>query len=294
MASRRQKTKSRVTPLRQCVFIMLLLISGASLTACDTIVAPPDDPVVDNPIDPGSPTFVPPETVITSGPTNGATVDTARVVFEWEGNEGAVIFQNRLNQDDWTDWSTDTTRVLEYLDEGLYSFSVRSAYSDENSNPAYIDSTEASVTFTVDAVESSSLRLSPRLVEVTQSQTFQLELIAEDVIDLMGVRATLSFNSSALSVEQITVGNFLASGGGSVISQIITDAEGGIIEINLAVADGNPAGVSGTGTLAVLQFRGLQVGNTTITIQSASSDMRNHLNHIIVINNLVGAVVRVR
>ena len=294
MASWWQKTDSRVIPFSQCVFIMLLLISGASLTACDTILAPPDDPVVDNPIDPGSPTFVPPETVITAGPADGATVDTARVVFEWEGNEGAVIFQSRLNQENWTDWSTVTTRILEFLDEGIYTFSVRSAYPDEDSNPAYIDSTAATGTFTVDAVQSSSLRLSPRLIEVMQFQTFQLELIAEDVTDLMGVRVTLSFSSSALSVEQINVGDFLASNGGTVISQIITDNGGGTIEINLAVADGTPAGVDGTGTLAVLQFRGLRVGNTAITLQPVSSDMRNHLNQAIAINNLVGSTVRVR
>ncbi len=294
MASWWQKTESRVIPSRHCVFLILLLISGASLTACDTILAPPDDPVVDNPIDPGSPTFVPPETNITSGPANGSTVDSARVVIEWEGNEGAVIFQSRLNQENWADWSTGTTRILEYLDEGTYTFSVRSAYPDENNDPAYMDSTAATVTFTVDAVQSSSMRLSPRLVEPLQFQTFQLELIAEDVTDLMGVRATLSFNSSALSVEQVTAGDFLASNGGTVISQIITDNGGGTIEINLAVADGTPAGVSGTGTLVTLQFMGLQVGNTTITIQSASSDMRNHLNQAIAINNLIGSTVRIR
>lgn len=271
------------------------VLAGLLITsACDTILPPPTDPDTDNPLDPESPSYVAPETYIVSGPAAGSTVGTSTVTFTWEGNEGAIIFQTRLDEGNWSDWLTQTSRTLEYLDEGSYLFEVRSAYPPEQGEPSHIDTSAVSISFVVDAVQGPSLRLSPRLVEVTASQSFHIELIAEEVADLMGVRAVIQFGPAALTVEDVIDGDFLASTGGTVVSQYITDNESGTVEINIAVATGIPPGVSGTGTLAVIQFRGLQVVDTSITFITTTTDLRDHQNQVIVISSLVGTVVRIK
>ncbi|MFC1544445.1 cohesin domain-containing protein [Gemmatimonadota bacterium] len=274
--------------------LLLLIVALAVLAGCEAILPTVPDLEPDNPLDPDSPSFVIPETTLLSGPSEGETVNTSGVTFSWEGNAGATVFQTRFTGEDWTTWSPTKTRSLEYLEEGLYQFEVRSGYPNAGGGATYYDLTPASVNFTVDAVPASSVRLSPLLVETGISSTFDVLVVAEDVEDLMGARLELRFGPAALQCTAVEIGGFLSSNSGTVLSQTFTDNALGSIGINLAVAGASPSGVSGSGILAIVRFQALSVVDTSISLHPGGTTLRDSDNLSIVISQLVGSEVRIR
>ena len=64
---------SRINP-----YILILVLLFLS---CEKI-----EPNLDNPRDPDSPDYEPPTVSLIAGPTDGDTIETSTVEFEWEGN----------------------------------------------------------------------------------------------------------------------------------------------------------------------------------------------------------------
>jgi len=274
-------------------WICALCIGAIGFTGCDMVVPPEEETNLDNPRDPVSPTtHIPPETTIASGPANGSTITTSTVTITYESN--ADLFQTRLNTGTWSTWSSDTSTTLTYLDEAQYSFDVRSAYEPGEGEPTVIDETPASVTFTVDAVSGPSLRFSPSFREINQGSEFVLELIAEEVSDLMAVRATVQFDPDVLTTIDVTKGSFFTSTGGSQALYYTIDDVNGVLEIDIGTAAGSPAGVTGSGTIATLTFRGDTQNEIDVTFDLSATAFRDSNNQPITISNLVGARVRVR
>jgi len=58
--------------------------------------------------------------------------------------------------------------------------------------------------------------------------------------------------------------------------------------------EANPAGVSGTGTLVHITFNGTAAGLSSLSFLSAQTEIRDPSNLNISIQNLVGALIRVR
>ena len=251
--------------------LLPILLLAAALTACTAIVPPePDDPVYDNPQDPDGNEYVAPETTITTGPAEGSTVGSSEVNLAWSGNRTGMLFQGRLNGSAWTPWSSATSITLRYLDEGNYTFEVRAGYpSGTAADPTDFDETPASRSFTVDAVHGSSLRLSPLAQEVNNGTSFQVQLIAEEVSDLMLVTSTLHFEPLHLRVLSMTDGPFLTSTGGSIASYNGFDNTAGTIEVNMATATGTPPGVSGSGVVLTITFQVKSVRESSVTFDNA-------------------------
>jgi hypothetical protein len=290
-AGRRLRRSCR-SGIRPTLLLGILLLVGG-LAACTAIVPPePEDPVYDNPQDPDGSDYVAPETTITTGPAEGATVGTSEVTLAWSGNRSGMLFQGRLNGSAWSPWSNATSITLSYLDEGDYTFEVRAGYpSGTAADPSDIDATPASRGFTVDAVHGSSLRLSPRAIEVNNGSSFQIALIAEEVSDLMLVATTLHFDTLHLRVLSLAEGPFLTSTGGSIASYNGFDNVAGTIEINMATATGSPPGVSGSGVVLTITFQVKTIRESTVTFDAAFTRLRDHLNQAITINSLVSALV---
>ncbi|MFC1529804.1 cohesin domain-containing protein [Gemmatimonadota bacterium] len=288
-----------MTRLRSTILILMLLPAG--LAGCDALVNVftdlPEEPPIDNPLDPdpGNPNFVPPNTNILS-PSGGSTFSSASVNVTCQGNQGVVAFQDSLAGGSWSAWSSQTSRTIGPLDEGSHTIFVRGAY--DTTVAALIDDTPASVTFTVNAVQGTSLRFSPPYIEGGLTGNIDLALVAEDVSNLMMVKAVFTFDPSVITLNSglndWSDSEFLSGNGGSVLSFYEVDNAAGRFEINLSVVEGDPAGVSGTGTLLNLTFSGAAAGLSSLTWVESETVMRDHSNQPISIVNLVGAQVRVK
>ena len=90
--------------------------------------------------------------------------------------------------------------------------------------------TSVSVTFTVDTIPGPSLRLTPQRIDVETGDEFHLELIAEEVIDLMGVKAVFQFDPDKLSILDIQEGGFLSSSRGRISRYHIIDESLGCLK----------------------------------------------------------------
>jgi hypothetical protein len=214
------------------------------------------------------------------------------VTFAWSGNRAGMLFQGRLNGSAWTPWSNATSIILRYLDEGEYTFEVRAGYpSGTAADPSDFDDTPATRSFTVDAVAGPSLRMSPLVQQVSVNGTFQVELIAEEVSDLMLITSTLHFNTSHLQVLSLVEGPFLTSTGGSIASYNGFDNVAGTIEVNMATATGSPPGVSGSGVVLTINLQVKAIRESSVTFETAVTHLRDHLNQTITVNRLVSALV---
>ena len=276
----------------------LVLVSAILLLpACDSLVStitePPIDPPIDNPIDPDpdNPSFIPPSTTILS-PSSSSTHTTDIVVVSWEGNSGVAAFQDSMAGGSWSAWSNVTSKTFGPLDEGNYTIFIRAAY--DTSITALIEDSPASVTFTVDAVQGASLRFSPPYLEGGLTGDINLSLVAEDVSNLMMVKAVFTYDPSVITLDIWSESNFLTGNSGSILSYYDVDNVAGRCEINLSVVEGSPAGVTGTGTLINLTFSGTAAGLSTLAFVSAETEMRDPSNLPISIVNLVGAQIRVK
>lgn len=302
MAQESQKKRFRIPKWKGVGFplnlaALVLTLSVLILPACDSLVSnitePPIDPPVDNPIDPDpdNPSFVPPNSTILT-PSEGTTHSTANVTVTWEGNAGVVAFQSRLDDGGWSNWSDLTSKTFGPLDEGTHSVHVRAAY--DTLVAGLIEDTPTNINFTVDAVQGASLRFSPPYLEGGTTGDIDLSLVAEDVTNLMMVKAVFTFDPGVITLDTWDESSFLTGNGGSILSYYDIDNVAGRCEINLSVVEGDPAGVSGTGTLINLTFSGTAAGLSSLAFVSVETEMRDSSNQTLTIINLVGAQVRVK
>jgi hypothetical protein len=258
--------------------IASILIALAT-TACQS----PDGPDLGNPLDPTSAGYTPPSATITSGPEEGATADTADITFAWRGVDQVNEYRYRLDDSDWTAWASDNSATFELLDEGDHQFALLARYptGDEQTQPTARG-------FSVDAVKGPALMFRPRKVAAAPGETFLVDVVAEEVAQLMLVHAIVQYDDSVLTLESVTQGEFLAEAGGRVV--FLDEAGPGSVLLDSAVAEGDPEGVSGSGTLATLTFHADIAATTTVQF-AGDADMRDRANAPTIILEAVDGVV---
>jgi len=259
--------------------ISILLFSILVLGSCSIIEGPED---ISNPMDPNDPDFVPPTVTFIQAPSEGGTVDTCFVSFEWEGNKPSMNYSYRIDDENWSDWSSDNTIEYSLLDEGNHSFEVKSRYFNgvESDDPQVIS-------FTVDDLIGPALTLLPRYSVGQQNEVFEVEIVAHEVIDLALVKAILNYDPNRLTVSNVTVyesESLLAINGGTVIPFYTVDSIQGLITIEVGVATGSPHSVSGTGGIARIGFIPITTQSSTLSFK-LSSELRNSDNATIQIND---------
>ena len=244
-------------------------------------VTTPTEPEFDNPLDPDIPDYVPPFTTLTTAVD--PIIYTSSLTLAWRGNEQGCEYAWRLDDDDFTDWLTDTTLTLEYLDEGDHVFEIKCRYptGDEEETPLRVD-------FTVDAVPDQSLILYPYRAEVESGQPLEVQLLAHGVTGLTGVEVNLAYNGTTLLPDTALTGPFLAKDGGSTIA---FSEVGAVWNVSTGVAQGPATGVQGSGTILTYRFDVLQVTGSTLTLTVV--DARGPDDEEVTIATVRGAVIRV-
>ena len=98
--------------------------------------------------------------------------------------------------------------------------------------------------------------------------TFALDILAEDVLDMAGWQFDIAFDPTVLEAANVSEGNFLKTGGATTFFQggSINNAAGKITGLNSARLSAQ--GVTGTGTLLQVNFKAKSGGETKLELQN--------------------------
>ncbi|MFA4907870.1 MAG: cohesin domain-containing protein [archaeon] len=247
---------------------------------CESI----DNPGADNPLDPDNPGFIEPAVTIVSGPEYDETVKTHTVTFILRLNETASEFTYKLNDGLWSAWQADTTVTLTYLDEGIQEFHFKAR------NAAGIEQeTTDSTYFIVDAVTGPALMFVPRKVIVQQNENFSVEIWAEEVSNLAGTTVEIPINNSEIEFVSADIyessESFLGKDAGVLVVNEGSPGESLFRATQYRV--GQPATVSGSGSLMRLTFRFKGAQSTQLAF-SSNCAMLDSAMQAIPIQELVG------
>ena len=172
-------------------FFILLFFLG-----CETF-----DVVADNPLDPSNPEYELPMVSITTL-NEGEVVTSDKIDVTLQGNENVSEYRYKLKSfgdsyldmgNTWSNWFSSNTVNLEYLNEYGYLLSVQSRYLSEEI------SSEASVTFTVDAVLPSSLLLYPKRIETNIFTNINISLYAHELPNISALDFIIEYDNTKMS-----------------------------------------------------------------------------------------------
>ena len=243
-----------------------------------------DVPIVqDNPLDDDNPDYTPPSISFTSGPSEGQTIADSDITFSWEGNELVTEYRQKFNEQAWGDWSDQTSVVLQYLDEGDYSFAIQGRYESGDTSSVLV------LNFTVNAVSGPALIFFPRanITSVGSNVTFQV--MAEEVTNLTAAQFNISFDPSKLEILSVTQGAMLQISGESIFDVDYDNATGSVSVITAALGGSQPA-VDGTGVLLELELKVNAAGTSTLEFDGTEL-FRDPDNNDITIAQMVNGLV---
>jgi len=232
-----------------------------------------------------------PETIITTVET---LFESSSVSLNWVGNDYAQSFSYRLEPlsysdtvrtyTNWTEWDTTTVVNFENLDDGFYDFYIRGRFTSDIIEDPII------LTFEVDAVSGTALRVYPLYQQVKRGESCDFYIYVEDVVDLAAMELNLTYNSNLLTFNTLTQGASLSNA--SIFLEETSNA-GGIGTINFIALIEQ---FTGTGSLAKVTVTANQITQTsqegTVTINPTSS-FKDSNNNTIVINGIFNGIIDV-
>ena len=240
--------------MKKYLFILLFFLG------CETF-----DVVADNPLDPSNPDYVKPTISILS-PSNQQTINTDKVDVALQGNELVseyryeIVTSDIYKAADWSSWSSSNKVSLEFLNEYTYTVNAQSRYLNEET------SDEASVTFTVDALQSSSLLLYPRQVQPSTNSTFKVELYAHSLSNVSALEYVIEFDPSKISFTESSSNSY---GDVNVVNY------DGVSKVYYTIGVyNNQTGFNKDQLIAEISFRAI-TASSTIKILSASAKTFN-------------------
>lgn len=110
--------------------------------------------------------------------------------------------------------------------------------------------------------------IQPSSTTVALGDSFTLEVSVSDVVDLFGFQFDVSYSPSLLSSIGITEGAFLSGGGATFFLPGTIDNLIGTISFTADTLLGPTPGVTGTGTLASIDFMSIGNGISTLTLSN--------------------------
>ncbi|MBV9500208.1 MAG: PEP-CTERM sorting domain-containing protein [Acidobacteriaceae bacterium] len=111
---------------------------------------------------------------------------------------------------------------------------------------------------------SDNILISPASQTVSVGQTFTLDINVDQIPDLFDYEFSLSFNPAVLAAQSVTEGALFANTGDSFFSPGSINNTAGTIPTTADTLEGKVPGVSGPGTLAMVQFTAIAAGTTSI------------------------------
>ena len=180
--------------------------------------------------------------------------------LNWSGNSFALGFSYKLEIMDeevasfqdvlyWTDWNTDSSVTLEYLDDGNYRFNVRTHFNFEKED-------EKSIEFTIDAVPENSVRISPLMqeIEIGGPNTVEFSIFIEEVQNVSGIEIECHFDADIINPDGYNWGTIISYySNNSGYEYIVPAPENNDGNVIITAAFGGD-GFSGTGSLITLSF----------------------------------------
>jgi len=117
-----------------------------------------------------------------------------------------------------------------------------------------------------------TLWMNPVLSELSQDQTFSIDIQVENVDDLFGTSFELIYDSNLIKATEGFLGDFL---GDDVVSIIKLDP--GLVSIGISKKAGE-TGNDGSGKLASINFQALECGSTNVEVQTDENKLvlQNH------------------
>lgn len=240
----------------------------------------------DNPLDPESESYIPPNAQIESGPQNGQVLSDHEVRFTWTGNapKGQSHYKYMLKgpKEISENWTTKTQTTLSYLDEGEYSFKLLEKYS---SSDIQEDTTKRS--FIIDAIDGPAFRMEPFHLQVKEDERFDIKVIAEEVEDFYGAHLSISYNENYLKWEGIEKNtSCFGLSQGEIIMLDQKDGNQLTVDFTILQSDSNQ-GLRGTDRLFTLSFLSEYQGEIYIDFNDGQCKMRNSLNEEIFVNQML-------
>jgi len=115
--------------------------------------------------------------------------------------------------------------------------------------------------------ESTIIKLAPPNIYTRRYDTFTVDIVIENVVDLLGAKVVLSFDSSKIKAGTVSVSPFFSQNA-NVHLQPKVDNSQGVVEINGArLVTLGTIGVTGTGTLYSVSFTSIAVDSSgTVSI----------------------------
>jgi hypothetical protein len=214
------------------------------------------------------------------------------VTFQWWGSHLVNEFSYRMTpgQEEWSTWSTDTSKTLDCLDQGDYVFEVKGRYA-----PDMEDESPAQRTFTID-IPGPGMLMSPFRQKAVPGQEFEIDVVADDVEDLMLAHLILVFDPAQLQALDSAPGETFQSGDPPVFFEEIDNSRG-VVDISISTitikspTDATPS-INGMGRIAIIKFKAMSAGESSVAFHSAS-EFRNSINDPIGIANMIGSVIEI-
>jgi len=125
----------------------------------------------------------------------------------------------------------------------------------------------------------------PEIIDesLVSGETFTVDVSIEDVTDLFGWEFDLNFNPNVLEALSVTEGPFLKQGGNTMCFGGTINNDVGIINNYACVLFGPHTGVSGSGTLASVNFRVKDLGYSVLDLSDTKlqdSDAKS-ISHVV-------------
>lgn len=274
-----------------------------SIVGCSLFVDTPDSTDYANVWDPSSDFYKPPETVLLVKPAS--LINEHTTTFVWKSTRkgsptGTSIDTSEYANISWSyslngkDFSPDNTiqsLLLTFLTDTLNIFEVRTHYPNGE-----IEDPPNHYEFRVDEIKGPSLRFHPRKYDdAVVGMPITMELYAEEVTGLTGIRIVLEYSPDSLTIGDISPPAdslfFLSPNGETTLFLESSRPDNrASVTINMALAGADIVSVSGTGLLAIVSVTPEVVGTSYIRI-SSESIFRDSDNRDIVINRRVEGII---
>jgi len=199
-----------------------------------------------------------------------ANINGASANLSWEGNDYALEFsymvEYNIDSDkqvwqpynNWSDWTYEATDTLNKLDEGSYTFQVKSRFGnvEELEEESYL-----SKNFEIDNIMTPALRIYPLHQTAKPGDEIDVYLYFEEVpenLSVTGLHVDIQINTDELEFinDQFALGELVTVFPGTVIFPNPTYSEDGAsITIVGVAADSSGTGIYGTGSIAKLRLK---------------------------------------